>query len=137
MVRRSQYSIINLFTANIFLCLIIFSSSAQAQWKYIYETDDLKFYYDPSSLVKKNSMIKVWSVIDYKILAKNSSTRSELSQEAWDCDNQTSQLIMLKTYSGQMLSGEELYSQVYSNAEIRPIIPSTYGMYLLRLICKK
>lgn len=92
--------------------LIIFSTSAMADWTYIASNDTHGFYVDKTEIRKKGNTVKVWEMSDFSkpevFLDKTYS--SSMEKKYYDCENETYKILSRVLYAGRRGSGPVIHS---------------------------
>jgi len=114
-----------------------------AEWTKVTDSKDgeTNVYIDYGTIKKKGNKVKMWSLIDYKtvqkIKFKNDNFLSSLSRQEYDCEEETTRVLDLYLYSGNMKTGNNLFS--YSNIKDEPAStrPDTIESVFYKIACHK
>jgi hypothetical protein len=120
------------------ILLTVTSSSAIAEWTYITSNNIADFYYDKTTILKKNNMVKMWDMSDYKSAQKSpdGAYLSERSLTEYDCTEVRHTSLNLAAFSGNMLEGKIIYTYQYDR-KWRDIPPDTVAKNLWEIACGK
>lgn len=91
------------------LLLIVVSTDAAAEWLMVGVHDGGDIYADPSTIFKNGDLVKMWSLVDYKIprvFGRLKPCKSMKVQSEFDCKEKQSRGLSFFAYSGNMGSGE-------------------------------
>ena len=116
-------------------------SLARSDWIVYGDNGEKKLLYEDKSLRKTGSVVKMWimrsSIKEDNVLGKN--FKSNKSYSAYDCKNETIKLLSVSFYSGEMGSGEGIFTYTYSDAETQwnPIVPSSVDELTWRIACNE
>lgn len=119
------------------LAFILFSSTVEADWNLVQESVNARLYFEPTSVQRNGSIVKLWVMYTYKTAQRmrdGTSYRSTKVQEEYDCATDRLRIVFYAAYSGVDGGGISVHSQ-NSIEEWRPAIPGTLGEYTLKFIC--
>ena len=117
----------------LFVCLLVATSSALAEWIKLSSNDDANVYIDPTTLRKDGNLRKVWQLND-EIKAGRDGTMSSRILWEYDCIGERVRMISATGHSGPMATGKKLYT-VYKTSDWRDIAPETMGQNGLKVVC--
>jgi len=131
------------------LLLSIVSTSVFAEWteipnhktlSYFGKEDDSTAYVDIQSIKKKGNKVKIWSLFNYTLGNKEPFIRSlgvlsTLALEEYDCEEVRVGLLDWYWYSGNMKSGDVVYSSTHKKTEGASILPDSINESLFKIAC--
>jgi hypothetical protein len=120
------------------LCLLVLvSTAAQAQWTFVRENAQAKYYFNYSSLKANASTRRVWILQDLKAPSPiPDAGLSGLALYEFNCQDDSMRIISIKTYSGRGLTGQLVSSGDMPTAPWQSIPPTTTNEFLLRTACE-
>ena len=121
------------------LVLAAVSGAAMAEWVEIDRDDDNSHHVDPATIRRSGSMVKMWTLLDYKTiqsLAPGVSMLSMKTQDEYDCSEVRSRKLYATLYSGKMGGGTVIATSNVTD-EWRPISPQTIRENLWKFACGK
>ena len=95
------------------LILALFSSSASAQWQNLGGNDEETAYADTSGIQHRDRhRVKMWALFDLKSPRSfgDLSYASMKIQREYNCDSKESRIVAMSAHSGNMGTGETVYS---------------------------
>ena len=121
------------------LLLLMVSTNVFAEWTEVGGNDEMTVYNDFSSIKKQVNKIKMWSMFDFKTVKKieNDSFLSQVFHYEYDCINETIKQLDFIWYSGNMKSGDVVYSQRNMNIEPISVTPESINEHLFKIACGK
>ena len=121
------------------LLLLMVSTSVTAEWSVVGSNDEMNVYNDFSSIKKQVNKTKMWSMFDFKTVKKieNDSFLSQVFHYEYDCINETIKQLDFIWYSGNMKSGDVVYSQRNMNIEPISVTPESINEHLFKIACGK
>ena len=123
------------------LLLLMVSTSVFAEWTRVARNDDagLTVYDDLGTIKKKGNKVKMWDLFDYKTVQKSAGDRylSSMSRSEYDCEEETTRMLDLHHYSGNMKQGEIVYSVTNIKDEATSVRPETMEEILFKVACGK
>jgi len=123
------------------LLLLMVSTSVFAEWTRVAGTPDgdITAYADSETIKRKGSKVKMWSMNDYKTVHSldNGGYLSGASYDEYDCEGGTRRMLDLYLYSGNMRSGDIVYSHKNIKEEAESIIPQSILESLFKIACGK
>lgn len=121
--------------------LAVFSTSAMGEWTIVTGDDNTSAYADLSTIRKSGDKVKMWGLIDLKVAktSKADGTRflSSVSQNEYDCKEETSRVLSFNWYLKNMGVGEVVYSSGNAHAEFEPRPPGSIDNMLFKVACGK
>ena len=119
--------------------LAVFSTSVMAEWTEVGGNDDQTTYADLSTIRKSGDKVKMWELIDFKVVQTLAVKRflSSVSQFEYDCKEGTDRLLSLTWYAKNMRQGDVVLTSGYPHEESAPIPPGTTAEILFKLACGK
>jgi hypothetical protein len=90
------------------MLLAVVSSSALAEWVEIGHNEDFVGYIDPSTIHRAGNMVKMWCLIDHKIvISKTGKTYiSVMAQHEYDCRKDRARMLFSSLHSENMGKGK-------------------------------
>lgn len=121
------------------LLLAVVCNSAAAEWVKVASNKELAAYVDPDKGRWAGSKVIRWSLIDYKAVkdpATSAPYLSEKMQSEYDCEEKQSRLLYLSWHSGNMGSGEVVFSSSSNPGRIwSPVPPDSITRILWEFAC--
>ncbi len=135
---NSDLSMIN-FKKSLFLCLLsVFYTTSNAQsLSKVVENPEATFYVRSDNLRKSGSSVDFWQITDFKQPKLNKKGESYLSMEQHliiDCAASTQNLVFVKVFSANMLSGKMIASG--SLSQRNPIPYGTSLEVIKNFVCR-
>ena len=130
----------------LFVVLITVCSVSWAGWEKICKAgcgdgEFERYYYDKSTIRKNGAISRMLHLIDYSIYQADNSARwsSVKVLQAYNCKDETSAIISLFLYEGNMGEGENIYSITRQEREWEwePIAPGSTDEIRLKIACGK
>ena len=94
--------------------LVLGSGLAYADWRALGTNHKgMTAYVDPDTILRKGDFVKMWELHDFKttqIVAGNSFLSGKIQSE-YDCANEHSRRVSITEFSGNMGSGEVVYTK--------------------------
>jgi hypothetical protein len=123
------------------LCLImlmLFCSTAQADWQQIGENSTETAYVD-NIVAHGPHKVRMWGLFDLKTPGTfgDLSYSSMKIQREYHCKDRISRVIFMAAYAGQMGEGEMIYSNNNTHSKWMPIQPDSAEEALWNVACKK
>ena len=119
-------------------CLLaIMSNSAAANWVKADGNEKFTNYYDSTTIRKNGDKVKMWGLIDYNTAQEISDGKSGMSvllQTEFDCKEEQIRILSFNGYSGNMGSGDLVYSNSYPQ-KWESLPPRSIGEKLLKFVC--
>ena len=115
--------------------LAVFSTNVLAEWTRV--DDDT--YVDLSTIRKSGDRVKMWDLLDFKVVQTVNGQRflSMQGQDEYDCKEETSRHLAIIAYSKNMGAGEAIYSTGAMHQEPRPIPPGSVLEVKFKVACGK
>ena len=125
--------------------LAVFSTNVMAEWTRVGDSDSDSdtntntAYVDLSTIRKSGDKVKMWDLLDYKVVQMVNGTRylSAVAQMEYDCKEETAKLLTFNEHSKNMGQGEVVYSSGNTHAEFEPISPNSLLKTHFKLVCGK
>ena len=119
--------------------LAVFSTGVMAEWTMVGGNDDQTTYADLSTIRKSGDKVKMWDLMDCKVVRTVSGSRflSVVAQDEYDCKEETSRPLAFNWYSKNMGQGEVVYTSGTLHVEPRPIAPGSIDNTLFKVACGK
>ena len=118
----------------------MFSTNVFAEWTEVSSDGaDMTRYVDLGTIKKKGHKVKMWSLNDLKTVQESAGYRylSSVVRYEYDCEEETTRLLDLHWYSGNMAGGEIVYSHTYVKAEEGSIVPDSISETDFKIACAK
>lgn len=121
----------------ILLVLLVTSTSTLAEWKDLGFNDQMKIYYDPSSIRRNGSTAKAWTMDDFKapVLQDGITISSLKGLIEIDCRNEQARILATIFYFRKMGLGGVAQSD-NTIRPWRPIAPETVNSNLYEVLCQ-
>ncbi len=124
------------------MLLLVVSMNTFAEWTRAgYSADgESTQYVDLESIKKKGHKVKLWELTDEKTIQKFTGGKeylSAVSRQEIDCEEETSRILDLYLYSGNMRQGEVVDSVTNSKEEPISIMPGSIKEGLFKIACGK
>ena len=123
------------------LLLLMVSTNVLAEWTRVTESadGDMTVYADSETIKRKGRKVKIWRLYDYKtvqILAGDNTRRylSSVGRLEYDCEEETSAVLDIYWYSGNMRQGDIVYSSTTKDEAIS-ILPGSIEESLFKIAC--
>jgi hypothetical protein len=117
------------------------STNVMAEWTEVGSNDEMTVYIDFGTIKRKGSKVKMWSLYDLKTLKtstlNNTRYLSQLIRKEFDCEEETKRLLDSYLYSGNMRSGDIVFSSTNIKLEAESIIPESMDALSLKIACYK
>ena len=119
------------------MVLMLLSSPAWAGWKAVGEEETGTSYADPATIVKTGSVVKMWSLLDYKAFQRMVEVGyfSQKSLVEYDCKEKQARGLAVKLHAEPMGEGKVIYEDD-SPHEWEALVPDTMGEVLWKFACK-
>jgi hypothetical protein len=106
------------------LLLLMVSTSGYAEWTAMGGDGDATAYVDFGTIKRKGNKAKMWYLTDFKVVKESEGDRylSMIARDEYDCEEKTKRTLDLYLYSGNMKSGEIVFSQTNITMEAESII---------------
>ncbi len=119
------------------LLFLLTSTSALAKWAEVNGGGARTNYVDPSTIRASGSKTKMWGITDFKTAQTLNDMRylSLAHQQEYDCKEETNRLLASTYYTGNMGTGEVIYSDSDVGSKPAPVMPGTIGEVLFRTAC--
>lgn len=124
------------------LVLAILSNGALAEWQGIASNDGSDLYIDRTTIRKSGTTVKMWSLVDYKVLQKlqNSAAstpyRSSKDQYEYQCEEEKVRSVYFSLHTEKMGEGEISVSNNSVSAWM-PIPPKSGLERMFQVVCGK
>lgn len=130
--------------ASVGMLLLLSSAPAYAEWMKVSELkqEGSTVYVDPSTVRRNGTLVKMWTLVDYKTM-QNSGDRSYLSQQAqseYDCVDERVRMLAFGSYAGNMASGKQVSGTMFDSPETSKwvsVSPGGHARTLWALACMK
>ena len=123
------------------LLLLMVSTSVFAEWTRVTDSKDgdMTVYIDYETIKRKVNKVKIWILFDFKTVKKAISYRylSQMERDEYDCDEETSRMLDLYWYSGNMKQGDIVYRETNMKDGTLSLPPGSTGERLLKIACGK
>ena len=120
--------------------LIVFSTSAMAEWTVVGGNDDQTTYADLSTIRKSGDKVKMWDLLNYKVAKTSAAGKlvlSSVDQDEYDCKEEISRTLTFSFYSKNMGAGEVVHNSGNLHEEPEPILPGSVAATLFKVACGK
>ena len=121
------------------ILLLIVSTNVFAEWAKVGDTEEFISYVDFGTIKKKSYKVKMWYLYDFKKVQHVGDDRylSSVNHQEYDCEEETSRWLDFYEYSGNMKSGEIVFSNKNIKFEPVSIVPESIDYFLLKIACDK
>ena len=118
------------------MLLAVVSSSAEAAWVAVSGTNRFFTFADPATISKAGNMVKMWDLLDYKMVREVEGLRymSQKSQSEYDCQGRLTRPLVVFLHSGIMGSGEPVFNSNTPD-NWQPVPPGSINDALLKYAC--
>jgi len=124
----------------LFLILILafVSSNAMAEWVRLDGDASSTVYSDPSRVIKNGSVVKLWSLINYKApqVIGSGSYKSEMMQDEFNCKKEQARNIYHSFHSETMGRGNAIMP-TFDVGGWMPVEPHSLTDSMMKLACGK
>ena len=120
--------------------LTVFSTNVLAEWTEVGGGDGITSYADPSTIRKSGNKVKMWSLYDLRVAEKSYDGMrylSSISQDEYDCKEETYRILALNLHSKNMGAGEVVYSSGNVHSEFTPMPPTSRVWTRFKVACGK
>lgn len=123
------------------LMLLMVSMNVSAEWTTVGgNVDDTStVYVDFETLRKKDNNTKIWVLMDFKTVnqIKNVKFLTMINRFEYDCNEETVRQLDFYLYSGNMGSGEVVFSQKNIKNEPQSMLPNSMNEKVFKITCGK
>ena len=124
------------------LLLLMVSTSVFAEWTPVdgSKDGDMTVYIDFGTIKRKGNKVKIWILFDFKTVQKGAGGErylSAISRNEYDCEEETVTLLDLHGYSGNIKTGDNVFSITNIKEEAESIIPQSIEESLFKIACGK
>jgi surface-adhesin protein E len=115
---------------SLIILLLLSSGPAYAEWVTVSEDkQEGKTAYVNPDAIRDGSLVKMWTLLDYKTTQKREGSlyMSEQAQHEFDCAEERFRMLALSNYSGNMASGNVVYSSTFDSPETTKWQPFSTG----------
>jgi hypothetical protein len=119
------------------IVLLLSSTPAWAGWKAVGDSPNAKSYADPASIVRKDNVAAMWSLLDYNDFQRMVEV-GYFSQKAlieYNCKDRQSRGMVVSLHEGHMGEGKVIYADD-SPHDWEDIVPETLAESLWKEACK-
>ena len=124
--------------------LLLNSRPAYAEWVSVSEDKQQgkTAYVNPDAIRWNGNLVKMGTLLDYKTTQKREDSlyMSEQAQHEFDCAEERFRMLALANYSGNMASGNVVYSSTFDSPETikwQPFPPGSLAQTLWKFACGK
>ena len=121
--------------------LLLSSGPAHAEWVEVggKVEEGLTLYVELDTLSRSGDVVKMWELWDFKTSRTETKPphMSVKSQREFDCIKKRGQLLALTAFSGNMGSGEVVYSSSDFKDQEIPVEPGSVAEIVWKLVCSK
>ena len=120
--------------------LVLSSGPVYAGWVLTSGDDEvgLKVYVDPDSIRRKENLVKMWQLYDYKTVqtVAGDSLLSIKRYNEFDCSEERTRMLAYTWFAGNMATGKVVYSTP-DEQQWEPVVPRTINHTLWKVACNK
>jgi hypothetical protein len=125
----------------IIIFLVLNSGPAIAEWAEIGFSKSYggyTIYADPSTIRHRSGLVKMGALYNYRTVQTDAglSYLSRRTQQQYDCAEARYRFLSETYFSGNMGSGDEVYTNSYER-KWEPVAPASVGQALWKLACGK
>jgi len=97
-----------------------------------------RVYIDPENIHRKGDVVTLWALFDYRTIQSivGGPWLSSKARRAFDCTANRIRLLGYMTFTGNMASGEAVFSNS-NESQWEPIAPDSIDRKLLEVVCSK
>ena len=123
------------------ILLLLVSTNVYAEWTRVTgSVDGVKtVYIDYGTIKRTKNKVTIWRLLDHKTVQQFDKKiyLSSATHEEYDCEEETSRLLDMYVYSGNMSSGEVVISLKNIQSEATSIIPENIQVTFFKIVCDK
>ena len=125
------------------LLLLLVSTNVMSEWTAVSGSADgsTTVYVDFETIKRKGNKVMMWSLFDYKTVriyaVDNTRYLSSLSRYEYDCEEETIRALDLHWYSGNMKTGDNVFSNTNIQNQSTSIRPDTIEEVVFKIACSK
>ena len=124
------------------LLMISTTSVVFAEWTRVTGSfdGDMTVYADFGTIKRKGHKVKVWDLYDFKTVKESEGGKRYLSSlmlHEYDCEEETVTLLDLHGYSGNIKTGDNVFSITNIKDEAKSIRPDTIESIFYKIACGK
>ena len=124
------------------LLLMVSTTSVFAEWTVVGSNDavGMTTYADFGTIKRKSHKVKMWDLYDFKTVQKGAGGErylSAISRNEYDCEEETVTLLDLHGYSGNIKTGDNVFSITNIKDEAKSIRPDTIESIFYKIACGK
>jgi len=115
---------------SLIILLLLSSGPGYAEWVTVSEDkQEGKTAHINPDAIRDGSLVKMWTLLDYKTTQKREGSlyMSEQAQHEFDCAEERFRMLALSNYSGNMASGNVVYSSTFDSPETTKWQPFSTG----------
>jgi hypothetical protein len=121
--------------------MFIVSYPVMADWDFYGSSSDqsIDFYIDSSRIKSSGDVVKVWSLMNYKVAQKVGSSKSlsAILLNEYQCAEEVMRNAHITSYVGKMGGGNAIFSETSRITRWDPIPPGSIGESIMYLVCGK
>jgi len=114
-------------------------SYANAEWIYLGEIENEKFYYEDKSIRRKGNTAKLWTLLsgESRKMIDGKIIRSTKTQRAFNCNSELSAGISYIWYNEDMGKGDVIWSSTVKDEDMnwKPVPPDTAVERVFQIAC--
>ena len=115
--------------------MTMLTCSAWAEWVRAAESNKTTLYIDPATIRKDGNIRTVWILRDLK-QREPSGSLSFVEQFEFDCKNERSSVMSMRSYSMPMAGGELLKDYQFRGSDWSDIPPRAVSYDILKIVCR-
>jgi hypothetical protein len=124
------------------LLLLMVTTSVFAEWTKVTSSKggENTFYIDFETIKRKGHKVKMWDLYDFKTVKEGRGGKGYLSSlmlHEYDCEEETIRLLDLHGYSGNIKTGDNVFSHSNLKEEPKSIRPDTIDSVFYKIACYK
>ena len=122
------------------LLLLMVTTSVFAEWTKVTSSKggENTFYIDFETIKRKGNKVKMWDLYDFKTVKESEGGKRYLSSlmlHEYDCEEETVTLLDLHGYSGNIKTGDNVFSITNIKDEAKSIRPDTIESIFYKIAC--
>ena len=123
------------------LLLLMISTNVMAEWTPVSSSGNgaMSVYVDFGTIKRKGNKVKMWDLFDYKTVQETAGKRylSSITRSEYDCEEETTRMLDLHGYSGNMKTGDNVFSNTNIQNQSTSIRPDTIEEVVFKIACYK
>ncbi len=113
--------------------LLLISLPACAEWKFIGENSNDKFFIDPETIRKDGKITSVWTLVDYESI--DDGSLSVRAKKHYDCRKELTRISSLDFFAENMAQGKVIKTYSYQEIEWQDVPPQSLDSKIFKILC--